>query len=159
MITIITGRKGSGKTSLLEQLYHEENAGVGVLTQKVYQGDEWIGYDLVRLPDKSSAPFIRFKAYQHTLGPVHLLHYNRFVFSQKAFQEASQWLIDAIHAGHTPIWIDEIGNQELQGEGFDEVVKQALAAGAEMRFVFRLHRFNDLLQHYHITHYKQIKCK
>ena len=159
MITIITGRKGSGKTTRLEQLYHEENAGVGVLTQKVYQGDEWIGYDLVRLPDKSSVPFIRFKAYQDTLGAVDLLHYNRFVFSQKAFQEASRWLIDAIHAGHTPIWIDEIGNQELQGEGFDEVVKQALAAGVEMRLVFRLHRFNDLLQHYHITRYQQIKCK
>ncbi len=159
MITIITGRKGSGKTSLLEQLYLEENAGVGVLTQKVYQEDEWIGYDLVRLPDKSSAPFIRFKAYKDMLVDTDLLQYNRFVFSQKAFQEASRWLIDAIHVGHTPIWIDEIGNQELQGEGFDNVIKQALSAGVELRLVFRLHRFNDLLQHYHITHYKQIKCK
>ena len=93
------------------------------------------------------------------LGDTDRLQYNRFVFSQKAFDEANCWLIDAIQNGHTPLWIDELGHQELQGQGFDDVVKKAIAAGVELRLVFRLHRFDDLLQHYHITEYKQIKCK
>ena len=159
MITIITGKKGSGKTQLLEELYREQSFGVGCITKKVYHNDQWVGYDLVRLPDEATLPFIRFIAHQEMLQNTDLLFYNRFAFSQKAFDEATRWMMDAIDSGNTPIWIDEVGNQELLGQGFDAVIRKALATKVEMKLVFRLHRFNELLAHYHITHYERINCK
>ena len=77
MITIITGKKGSGKTQLLEELYREQSFGVGCITKKVYHNDQWVGYDLVRLPDEATLPFIRFIAHQEMLQNTELLFYNQ----------------------------------------------------------------------------------
>lgn len=159
MITIITGKKGSGKTTFIEQWYAQERVGVGCITKKVYISDKWIGYDLLLLPSHQSIPFIRLLAYKDTLPDSNLLYFNRFAFSQQAFQKAEQLLKNAILAGDAPIWIDEIGNQELADNGFATVLREAIDKGVELRIVFRQHRFFDLLKHFKITDYKQINCK
>ena len=127
MITIITGKKGAGKTKYIEEWYSKSPEGVGFLTQKVYDSTHCIGYDLVRLPDKQSIPLIRMLSHQNQLFDTDLIYQNRYVFSKKAFHEASQWLLEQIKTGNSPIWLDEIGKQELSGEGFDAVLRQALS--------------------------------
>ena len=93
MITIVTGKKGSGKTTFIEQWYDKEKKGIGCITKKVYNLDKWIGYDLILLPSMRPIPFIRLKAYQNTLPDSDFLLSNRFVFSKNAFKEAEQWLL------------------------------------------------------------------
>ena len=159
MITIVTGKKGSGKTTFIEQWYDKERIGVGCITKKAYDSDKWIGYDLMLLPSMKSIPFNRLKINKDTLSDTDLVFFNQFVYSEKAFNEAKQWLLEGITSGKTPIWIDEIGNQELEEKGFSSVLREALANGIELRIVFRYHRFFDLLKHYQITDYKQINCK
>ena len=159
MITIITGKKGAGKTTYLEKWYNENPEGVGFLTQKVYDSTQCIGYDLVRLPDRKSIPLIRLLKHQSQLSDIDLIYQNRFVFSQKAFHEANQWLLAQINSNKSPIWLDEIGKQELSNEGFDATLRQALSQNIEARLVFRLKHFDELIKNYQITEYRKIHCK
>ena len=159
MITIITGTKNSGKTNRLETWYMEEKRGAGCFTKKVYEDGHWIGYDLYLVPGGKVIPFIRLLPFKYLLKDEDLLIYQRFAFSQEAFREGCRWLETAIDEGKEPIWIDEIGNQEMFGNGFDSVVKKGIGKGLDMRMVFRYQYIDKLIAHYNLRDYKRIDCR
>ncbi len=159
MITLITGQKDSGKTRFIESWYHKEPFGVGCISRKVFLNGIWIGYDLILLPGERAIPFIRLAALYDTLFDKKLIYHNRLVFSDAAFQKAIEWVKSSSVPKNEPLWLDEVGKQELWGDGFDPIIRQALNDGREMRMVFRQHLFDALVCNYNITNYRRINCE
>ncbi len=158
MITLITGVKNSGKTQYIEDWYRKEPKGAGCFAQKVYADGHWIGYDLKLIPNGDTLPYIRLIPYRDLLEGHELHLHNRFVFSKSAFKSAADWLEIAVTEGIEPIWIDEVGNMEMGGEGYDFIIYKGIAKGLDMRMVFRYQHFERLIEHYRITDYHVINC-
>ncbi len=122
MITIITGSRGVGKTTLLLKLIEElKNKGTpssGIMTPAVYNdnGDKVGFYALNVANDK-----------QWELGRSDKLlsgpSYGPFSFSETGFIKANEILKHALTKGSEDVFFDEIGPLELEkGYGFSPIL-------------------------------------
>ncbi len=124
MVTLIVGPINSGKTTQMAAL-HREKGGDGVLCPKFMESGVHRGYDLVHLATGETLPFARFsdslpKNWHEafTFGP--------YSFSTRGQEKAAEIIEKAIEAGISPIFIDEIGPVELQGQGFAPLLRRLL---------------------------------
>lgn len=154
MITLITGNKNSGKSSYIENCYDSLPKGVGCITRKAFDGDTWVGYNLVLLPHRITLPFIRLKPWQNIFSEENRITYNRMTFSKKAFENAIGYLTSA--PKNAPLWLDEIGNLELKDQGFSTLIRQALKQKRELHLTFRKNLFDALVKHYELQEWQRI---
>lgn len=154
MITLITGNKNSGKSSYIEACYDRLPSGVGCITRKAFDGDTWIGYNLVLLPHRITLPFIRLKPWADIFSEENRLTYNRMTFSTKAFEKAIGYIKKAPQ--NAPLWLDEIGNLELQDHGFSSLIHEAIRQNRELHLTFRKNLFDALVKHYALQEWKRI---
>lgn len=122
MLTGITGPIGAGKSTALTTL-HATLAGQGVfcggiITERVYDGEERIGYSLRNLNDGHIRP-LAFKA--ERLAPdcaKECIPFFCFRFFKEALREGNA----AIRAGLAAdvLFIDEVGLWEIDGGGWAE---------------------------------------
>lgn len=150
MVTIVTGDKNTGKTTWLFNWYQTDLQGCGVLTQKHFCGDLFVGYDLLLLPGGEHLPFCRIPDYQSDLGTCAFLSQGRFVFSQKTFTQAISYVQDALKS-NTLVWLDEIGYMELKKQGFYSLLSQVINEEKEIRMVVRKNIVDDIITCFHLT--------
>lgn len=80
------------------------------------------------------------------------IHIGRFIFESQAFRESSLWLLDDLRrADFRYIVLDEVGKLELQGQGYDALVKDALEqcdSKKELIFVVRDSLLEEVIEKY-----------
>ncbi len=122
MIHILTGRIDSGKTTLVERvinnLAHLKNRFDGFLTKKVYEGDQFIGYDLFDLKKREACPFIRMTFLEVKEGG------GRFYFLPGGLEKALRIILR--HQIMDYLIVDEVGPLELAGRGLWPALSQQL---------------------------------
>ena len=133
---LITGDINTGKsTKTYAYSKHFPNAD-GFISIKSMSGIDVNKYDLVQLSTKDSI-VLAYKDpfYQHqfesnqTLGEYH--------FNDSAFQWAEK-LVDEWIAGNVhPIFIDEVGMLEIQGNGFYPIIKKLIEIKRDCYFTIR----------------------
>lgn len=112
-VTILTGPVHTGKTTALLQWSQGRGDVQGILTP-ILEGRR------VFLDVHTGNNF----GMEAAAGETATLNIGRYVFSQSAFEKASQLIRDAKQPGW--LVIDEVGPLELQGQGFAAVLKEVL---------------------------------
>ena len=109
---IVTGRRGSGKTTLMLSLAGTVTEPMGFLS--IHEGDE---YFLLSLASGT-------KRLLMTSRPLFPGRIGRWSYDQSVFDEAAA-VLSSLHSGD--VFIDEIGALELSGGGFASAL-EAIAA-------------------------------
>ncbi|MFH0993359.1 MAG: hypothetical protein V1761_03305 [bacterium] len=156
MVHVITGTIDACKTTKLVALYNERGEGDGYVMIKRMIGRLVRGYDAHRLSTGEEWPLVWRDGYEPenfviacSIGP--------YLFSAPALAAVENGL-RAMIAGHVaPLWLDEIGELELNGRGFDAVMKAMVASGAELYVVVRDDLVERVLARYGIDEYETIE--
>jgi nucleoside-triphosphatase THEP1 len=154
MIKIITGEKNSGKSTKFLRLYRETNpSAVGLFSEKlVDSAGSIIGYDLILLPTEERFPFILLK---ESINPDDADDYylqGRFAFLKEAFSIAEKYILE--FPANSPVWIDEIGNLELKGLGYDALLQSLMKSNSDLTFTVRDHLLEKIVSKYGIREYE-----
>jgi nucleoside-triphosphatase len=124
-IILLTGRPGSGKTSLIRQvLEHYEGQADGFYTQEIREGGTRKGFEIITLDGQHAAlAHVDIKSAQR-LGKYHLDLDTLERLAVPALQSAVQ--------SGALVVIDEIGPMELRSALFRQAVTQALESGSSV---------------------------
>ncbi len=136
MITIVTGGIDSCKTTKLTSLYAESGRGDGFAMIKRMAGRHVRGYDARRLATGVETPLV----YRSGFSPEGLevaCAIGPYLFADAPFRAVKEQLRAMIADRVSPIFFDEIGELELAGSGFDDVVKELVASGLDLFVVVR----------------------
>lgn len=108
-ITIITGDRNAGKTSLLKEVIRLMPDAIGVVSEKCKGEDlSVLGYDAVLVPTGERLPLCR-RSSDESFTKRH----GGFWFDMSVFNRVNEYIL--IHfEGHRPIIIDEIGSLEMK---------------------------------------------
>lgn len=149
MVKIVTGKINSLKTSRALDDYQTNQKGDGFLSIKNMDQQKVLSYDALRLKTnekrrlashKENNPYT-FKN-QLTFGP--------YVFNLDTFDwmnhEISHMISQQVH----PIYMDEIGNLELKGFGYDAIIKKCLESNMDLVIVVREDLLDQVIKHYQI---------
>ncbi len=146
MVRIVTGKIDSGKTTRLEGI-HAEKGGDGFVAIKRMEAGKVEGYLAKRLSTGETFPLsahgenadIDF-AVAFAIGP--------YRFSALAVKRIDEVMRSLLKEGVEPLYLDEVGFLELQGGGFDGLVKEMVASGREIYLTVRDSLVREVERHY-----------
>ncbi len=156
MKTIVTGKINSGKTRTLRALHANASEGDGFAAVKWMEGSVVKGFDAMRLSTEETYPLIRRKGDEggdtvaHTLGP--------YSFLRPAMERVEKEMDALIDSGVSPLFFDEAGLLEMEGKGFDGLIRRILAASADAFLVVRRDLLEAFLKRYDVDEYRVIKA-
>jgi nucleoside-triphosphatase THEP1 len=143
-ISILTGARGQGKSTLLAEVLKNKPGVGGIITLR-REGDF---RDFVNLSTGESWSMQGEDGYQ---GPW--LEIGRFRFSEEAFRRASERLVSAAQIQQVKLLVvDEIGPLELKDKGFAEILRILIATlpGPALLLVVREELVGDVLKAFEI---------
>jgi len=136
LITIVTGGIDSCKTTKLTSLYAESGRGDGFAMIKRMAGRHVRGYDARRLATGVETPLVYRSGFEPddlevacSIGP--------YLFADAPFRAVKEQLRAMIAARVAPIYFDEIGELELKGSGFDDVLQELVSSRLDLVVVVR----------------------
>jgi len=157
MVYIIQGEINQGKTQAILSIYNRDKQGDGFVSKKMFINQiDFIGYEIVRLSTGEKMPL----AYKSQHVPPHWDEINRcgpFSFSKAAFMFAEHIIDDIIDRHIDPVYIDEIGPLELNGNGFFAILGKILKSQRNVYITVRNHCVTDVINKFNIRNYKIIK--
>jgi len=152
MVKIVTGKINSFKTTKLLEHYELNHLGDGFIARKNMDGDIVQSYDLVRLSDKNTIPYIIRDNYDNgeyeiafQLGPY------RFIKSALTFIETNvdNFIVKKVN----PVYLDEISLLELDNLGYHQALIKLLNKNIDLVLVIREDLLEQVLEKYHIVDY------
>ncbi len=155
MVKIVTGKINSFKTTRLLKHYELHGLGDGFIAVKHMNNNLVKAYDLVRLSDKLTIPYIIRDIYDtneeeivYQLGPY------RFYKSTQDFVEKA--IDDFIEKKTSPIYLDEISLLELNNQGYHKVLTKLLDMKIDLVLVIREDLLKKVIDKYQIKEYEII---
>src|SRR6266487_3121876 len=138
-IYILTGPIRSGKTTKLMQWSEGRKNAFGILTP-VVDGRR------IFVDAHTREPFEMEAEPQEE----DLLRIGKFIFSEKAFEKATDILYKAMNENTGWLIIDEIGPMELEGRGFSEILRQIFSTPISLNllFVVREHLVEKVIDYF-----------
>ena len=131
-VIIVYGPIGSGKTTTCLEFAERVRLMVtvaGVITKRVFRGEEVVGYDCIDISSGEAFPLVRLAGELDDPGwlPLYL---EKFVFSTSGFTRANEVLTASVASFGQPrfIFVDEFGRLEARGEGLIRGVEGVLDA-------------------------------
>lgn len=158
MIYLVTGEVNQGKSTWLLDTYQNQLKGDGFYNRKVYQGDCFVGQEIVHLATGESQllscknGFIPDKWHEEC-------SYSGFSFSKEGLDFGRVIVGNALFNQNQPVFIDEIGPLELEGKGFSEVFFNAIIAAVELYVVVRKKCLVSVIRQFGITEYQVISVE
>jgi nucleoside-triphosphatase THEP1 len=122
MYLIITGQKGAGKSvhllRLAEYLKNRGKTAGGVISRSVWRNGEREGYEIVN-PGTGVFPSRRLcvKTLPDVPDSADVLRFCSYYFLRSAFAEGNRWIAEGLTSD--VLFIDEVGNLELSGSGWN----------------------------------------
>ncbi|HPS59393.1 MAG TPA: nucleoside-triphosphatase [Spirochaetota bacterium] len=156
MINIICGKKDTGKTAKIKSIYMEERNGDGFITQKIFTGSTFCGYEIIRL---STGESVR-QSLKSGLFPCHetpLYTRGPFSFFRDGFSFADRIIDDIILKEISPVFIDEIGPIELQGKGHHDCFEKLIKTDRTIYFTVRDWCLDQVISSFSLEKYNLIR--
>lgn len=152
MLRIITGSIHSGKSKRLMALFESEKKGDGyVAIKRIIQG-KIAGYDAMRLKTLEKFPLVVKEEYleepfvsECQIGP--------YLFSHSAMEQIYDTFDECIKKRIEPLYFDEVGLLELEGKGFDRLVKTLISSGLDLVLVVRNEFLEGFLKRYQVKEF------
>ena len=152
MIHIITGDTNSGKSTRFIQLFNASENGIGLFSKKLYADDNSIkGYHLILLPDGIEHPFIVLKEHVSPEDAEMYLFQGRFAFLKSSFFVGEEYLLTRLP--RQSVWIDEIGSVELNGFGFDTLLRRLIDTKVDVTFTVKRNLLERVVAKYEIPEF------
>ena len=152
MLKIVTGSIASGKTSKLLELYDRDPAGDGFVAIKKMRGEKVSGYDAMRLKTKEQFSLVvrdeflqEPMAIEAQIGP--------YLFDRSAMEKIYETFDELIRNRVQPLYFDEVGLLEIEGKGFDSLIKKLVASGLDLILVVRQELVPAFLKRYQVKEY------
>ena len=152
MITIVSGPIDSGKTTRLAKHFAEHGRGDGFLSEKFYQDGRVQGYLARRLSTHETWPWLLRDEFASTsfpkearIGPFHA-NLETLAVMEKAYAAMME-------QGVSPIYLDEIGEWELSGQGFDSIFRKLLSSKGDLLVAVRKELVTQVIAHYGLKDY------
>ncbi len=129
-VIVVYGPIGSGKTTTCLELAGRACSEVtvaGVITKRVFVGEDVVGYDCIDVSSGEAFPLVRLAG--ELDDPDWLpLYLEKFIFSTSGFQRANEVLKTSVASFGGPrlIFVDEYGRLEERGEGLIRGVEGVL---------------------------------
>lgn len=156
MVYIIKGEINQGKTQEILSIYNRDKQGDGFVSKKIFINQtDFTGYEIVRLSTDEKMPL----AYKSQYVPPHwdeIYRRGPFSFSKAAFVFAEHIIDDIIDRHIDPVFIDEIGPLELDGNGFFAVLEKILRTQKDVYITVRNHCVNEVINKFNIRDHKMI---
>jgi len=149
MVTIVTGKIDSGKTTYLLRRYEAVPSGDGFLAEKRMEGKSICGFTLVRLSNKERLPWmIHQNFYRGEYDDAE--RFGPYFFKRSTLKIVEASVDDMIARGVSPIYLDEVGVLELNGGGYDQAIKKILRARLSLCIATREDLAPKIIDHYQI---------
>jgi len=159
MVYIISGKKDSGKTTRMEELFRNTKNAAGFISKKIVQDGLVTGYDIIELSSGHRVRFARVKGYEpeawHERTQI-----GKFSFSKEGLRAAEGIIHNALEAENSgistkSIFLDEIGKLELKGDGFCKLLTQLLKKEyLDIYIAVRSGNIKSVLRNFAITDYR-----
>jgi len=156
MITIITGKINSGKTTYIKNLYQKDNIGDGVISIKSMIDDTVDNYQSLHL--KSNQLFSQVLRNTHTLNEDEIIcKIGPYNFLKSGLNQSENLFHQMIDNFISPIYIDEIGLLELDEKHYHNIFTELVKSGLHVIFTVRTDLLDQVIKKYNITNPKIIK--
>lgn len=135
MVNIVTGPINSGKTTKMIGI-HNDIGGDGIVSKKLMDVCDVIGFNLIRLTTGEEVPFIR-RTDRKIVGWNECCRLGPYTVSAEAVSWAVDFIRMYIRKEEGPVYLDEIGALEINDKCFHDVLKEILESGAETYITVR----------------------
>ncbi len=146
MVTIVTGKMNEGKTTAMRAL-HDRWGGDGFVSLKRMDGDKVLRFDAMRLADQTQKT-LAIHVEHDTIGFSLGARLGPYRFSEATWRWINEQIDVMIDDGITPIYLDEIGMLELNGEGFHQALVKLVKAHHPLVFSVREDLLADVCKKY-----------
>ncbi|PAT01587.1 hypothetical protein CI105_05810 [Candidatus Izimaplasma bacterium ZiA1] len=156
MITIITGKINSGKTTYIKNLYQKDKKGDGVISIKEMIDNTVDNYQSLHL--KSNQIFSQVLRNTHTLNEDEIIcQIGPYNFLESGLVQSSKLFHQMIDNFISPIYIDEIGLLELDDKHYHNIFKELIKSGLDIVFTVRTDLLDQIIKKYNIKEPKIIR--
>jgi nucleoside-triphosphatase THEP1 len=152
MIHIVTGSVNSGKTSKLAAMYQFENKGDGFVAVKEMESGVVTAYNAMRLRTMEERLFLAREGFVPE-GFDSCCRIGPYRMSKQGLEWVEREVRGLIDQKVSPIYLDEIGDLELEGKGFDSIFRLCLDSGLELYVAVRKDFVEPVLKKYGIQEY------
>jgi nucleoside-triphosphatase THEP1 len=134
----------------------DEVAHDGFVAEKILLNDGKVyGYRLRRISNAERLPWmIREEYYQHEENYGDRI--GSFYLNTKTLKEVELAIEAMLKKGIKNIYLDEVGKLELDGRGFDKIIRHILAKHVDLAIGVRDKYVNDIVDRYSIDVYRTI---
>lgn len=140
-IFFVTGSLGAGKTGYaknLSDLLRQKNISVGgILSERVMREGLTIGYDIVNIETCEREVFLR---QDESTGPDKI---GRFKIFPEGLSAGNRILASLVQSEKEVIIIDEVGKLELEGNGWNGMLKRFLKGRGKIIIISARDKFTD----------------
>ena len=160
MVTIVTGKINSGKTTFLENLYHKNKSGDGFIARKYFLNGGIHHFTLERLSNKDTYSWmIHQKFYQNEFEKAE--KFGPYYMNLETLEIVTSIYDDLLKLRISPLFVDEVGVLELQKKGYYTILNKLLANQIEVIFSAREDLVDSLVHFFKISDYqvKEVKIK
>ncbi|MBU0996528.1 MAG: nucleoside-triphosphatase [Firmicutes bacterium] len=148
MVSFVTGKINSGKTTFLLAKYLNQPIGDGVISLKTMKNGRVHRYDALHLSSN-----------QETLLAIHELDLKDevvackigpYCFLEKGLKFIENEIEKMIHHQVEPIYLDEIGVLELKEQGFYQILKKLVASKLDLVLSTREDLLEEVIRKFNI---------
>lgn len=153
MVTIVTGKIDSGKTTTLLKHHEVTLSGDGFVAIKKTQDKNIYGFNLMRLSNKNELLWMVHQQYYHEdfkraakFGPYYL---------NLDLLGLVEIVADELIASRiSPIYLDEVGVLELNGGGYHNTLKKIIESGLDLVIAVREDLVQPVVKYFAIQDYE-----
>lgn len=156
MVHLVTGSVNQGKTTKLIEIYNSLKNGDGFVLKKEFVNGEHIGQKIVRLSTGEGRAFsMKVCFIQNPWDEIY--RFGPYSFSKNGIEFAEKIAENMVKNKIEPVFIDEIGPLELNGEGFYNLLCSILDLNLETYAAVRESCINDVIDRFKIEEYEIIR--
>jgi len=156
MVTIITGSINSGKTTFVKDIYEKTKTGDGFVSIKIMSGNKVKGFDVLQLSTGDKQSFIRIVG-SEPLGWAENCRIGQYTVSENAVNWVAGHIEELIRNEISPIFLDEVGDLEIDGKCFFMSLKRMVESGLDLYLSVRDKNLVSIIDGFGINNAKIIK--
>lgn len=154
MVHFITGKMNDGKTTSLISTYRKSGVGEGFALIKVMKDSKVHSYIARKLSsDEERLLILRDSWLPEDFDQICKI--GPYCFSKSTLRWIELTIKEAVREGVSPIYLDEVGILELQGEGYSELIKFLVKERTDLYLTIREDLIEKVTTYFDIVDYEK----